>query len=470
MKKNEIIELEVESLAFGGMGIARKEGFTVFVKRGLPLQKIKAQIKKIKTNYAEARLIEVLKSSPLETEARCSFFGVCGGCLFQNLKYEEQLAQKQRQVKETLEHIGGFSDLKILPILPSPENYYYRNKMEFSFSDRRWLTPGEIESGKIIEKDLALGLHVPGIYDKVLNVDECFLLSKSSNDILKKIRSFTRASKFAPYTTQDHSGFWRFVVVRESKRLNQVMINIVTAYHKNGNRIVVELARELKKEFPFITTIVHNISRKKAQIAFGENEEIVIGPGYIEEKLDSKLYRISANSFFQTNTLQAEKMYQLISHWGDFQKDQVIYDLYSGTGSIAIFISDMVKKVVGFELIPDAIRDAKVNCELNQVNNCEFVEGDLKENLSDPQALSEKWGKPDTIIIDPPRSGMHPKLPGRIMNLNPDKIIYVSCNPSTLARDLKVLCETQYQIDLVQPIDMFPHTPHCETVVKLTRK
>jgi 23S rRNA (uracil1939-C5)-methyltransferase len=468
-KKNEIIEATIESLAFGGSGVAHIDGFTILIKGVLPQQHVEAQITRNKKNYAEARLKKVITNSPFEIASRCDYFGTCGGCRLQNMIYEEQLNQKYHQVKETLIHIGGFKDFNMDEILPSPETFFYRNKMEYSFSDLRWLSNEEIQSSQIIKNDFALGLHIPGRYDKVLDIKRCFLLSERSNEILNFVRSFTKDSGIMPYSSRGHSGYWRFLVFRESKNLDQFMVNLVTAENRECERHTVQLADLLKEEFPFITTFIHNVNRKKAQIAFGDAERIIFGPGYIEEKLGDRIYRISANSFFQTNTLQAEKMYKLIRNWGAFEKKHVVYDLYSGTGSIGIFISNAVKKVVGIELISQSIKDAKKNCIINGIGNCEFIQGDLLKVLENTPGFLEQNGKPDVVIIDPPRSGMHPKLPEKIIQLNPTKIIYASCNPATLARDLKTLCETTYHITRVQPIDMFPHTAHCETVVLLER-
>ncbi len=469
-RKNAIVELEIESLALGGKGVAHVDGYTIFVRGALPEQKVKAQVIKPKKSFAEARVIEILGHSPQETEPRCNYFGVCGGCLLQNLTYEAQLEQKQLQVEETIKHLGGFESFSLLPILPSPEIYFYRNKMEYSFSPLRWLSREEINSGEAIDRNFALGLHVPNIYDKVVDIHECHLLSQRSNELLNFIRDFAKGSDFKPYTTKNHTGFWRFLVFRESKDRSQMMINIVTADDAEGNRAVENLAREIQEKFSFVTTMVHNINRKKAQIAFGDAERILFGKGYIEERLADKVFRISANSFFQTNSFQAERLYQLVVELGNFQGDEIVFDLYSGTGSIGIFIADKVRKVVGFEIVEDAVRDARQNAELNKIENCEFVLGDIKDQILDVTDLKEKFGKPDVIIIDPPRSGMHPKVPARIVEFAPDKIIYVSCNPATLARDLKILCEQEYLLSSVQPVDMFPHTAHVETVAMLVKK
>lgn len=463
------VELELESIAYGGKAVARVDGFTVFVARGLPGQKVRARIVHKKNNYAEARIVEVIENSPHEVAPRCLYFGTCGGCLFQNLDYDSQLAQKQQQVKQSLQHIGGFKNVEVLPTLASPDIYYYRNKMEYSFSNLRWLTTTEIQSGEVVDRDFALGLHVADYYDKILDIDQCFLLSRRSNLVLQFIKDFARQSDLLPYTTVDHSGFWRFLVIRESKRLDHAMINIVTTADANGEVAVEILAQQIVQRFPFITTVVHNINRKKAQVAFGDEQRVIWGPGFIEELLGSRTYQISANSFFQTNSLQAEKLYQLILDGGQFEKDQIIYDLYSGTGGIAIFVAEKVKKVVGFELIRQAIEDAKKNCQINAIENCHFIEGDLKDNLANPGDIIEQFGPPSVVIIDPPRSGLHPKLPEKIVQLEPEKIIYVSCNPATLARDLSLLCQDNFKIKLVQPVDMFPHTAHCEVVAFLER-
>lgn len=469
LKRQEIVELMIESLAFGGKGVAHFQGLTIFVDHALPGQTVKAKITRKKSNYAEARIVEIQAHSKSEVSPQCDHFGICGGCQFQHLAYSEQLNQKQNQVIETLEHIGGITNIDVLPVLAAPDIFYYRNKMEFSFARRRWLTPDEIQSGQVSNEDCALGLHVSGHFDKVLNIDNCHLLSQRSNEVLHFVRSFARSSGMPAYSTDDHTGFWRFLVIRESKHRNEAMVNLVTADHPDGQSIIQNLAHQLTARFPFITTIVSNINRKKSQIAFGDEERVIFGKGYIEELLGTTMYRISANSFFQTNSLQAEAMYRLILDSGNFQPDDVVFDLYCGTGGIAIFIAPHVAKVIGFELIAQAIVDARINSTINRIDNCSFVQGDIKTLFVDSFETIQQHGQPKTVILDPPRSGLHPKLPAKILELAPEKIIYVSCNPGTLARDLRLLCETSFTPTLVQPIDMFPHTAHCEMVVLLER-
>ncbi|NOZ60225.1 MAG: 23S rRNA (uracil(1939)-C(5))-methyltransferase RlmD [Calditrichaeota bacterium] len=468
-KRNEIVELTIESLALGGKGVAHVDGYTVFVRRVLPQQRVRAQIVRSKKSYAEARVVEIVERSPFEIEPRCRYFGVCGGCLLQNLSYASQLQQKQSQVEDTIKFLGGFVSVPMMPMLPSPEIFFYRNKMEYSFSPLRWLSREEIDSEQEIERNFALGLHAPNVFDKVVDIHECHLLSRQSNELLNFVRSFAKNTNLKPYTIKKHTGYWRFLVFRETREKSQMMVNIITADDAEGHGAVDEMASQIQREFPFVTTMVHNISRKKAQIAFGDEERVLFGEGFIEEKLGDRIFRISANSFFQTNSRQAERLYQLVVERGDFQGSEIVYDLYSGTGSIGIFIADKVKKVVGFEIIAAAVHDARKNARRNQIENCEFVLGDIKDQVLNTAELIKNFGKPDVIIIDPPRSGMHAKVSEKIIELAPGKIIYVSCNPATLARDLKILCDKEYRLTSVQPVDMFPHTAHVETVAILTK-
>lgn len=470
LTKGEKITLKIESLAPGGHGVTRVNDFIVFVDRALPGQVVRVKILKKKHNYAEAAVIELIERAPDEITAPCPHFGMCGGCLFQNLDYKKQLAFKHNQVVETLYHIGRFENILIQNIIPSPDIYYYRNKMEFSFSNDRWLSRAEIHSmNKITDRNFALGLHVPKRFDKVFDLEKCLLLSENSNTIFTSIKNWAKSSELPPYSTYTQTGFWRFLVIREGKNTNQVMVNIVTTDDQPHLQQLPALQRMLSKSFPIITTVVHNINRRKAQIATGDEENILFGDGFIYEKLNSYSFQISANSFFQTNTRQAEYLYNKILECGNFSVNDVVYDLYCGTGSIAVHIAQKVRRVVGIELVPQAIDNAQQNCRLNQIDNCLFLQGDLKTHLTHPEKLISQYGKPDIIIIDPPRSGMHPDIPDKILQLSPERIIYVSCNPATFARDLKVLCQTQYKITEIQPVDMFPHTAHCEVIALLIK-
>jgi 23S rRNA (uracil1939-C5)-methyltransferase len=465
LKKGAELELEVESLAFGTKGVSRLNGFVIFVEAALPGQRVRAQIFKKKKGYAEARALEIIQQSPSFVAPRCCHFADCGGCLLQNLDYDIQLLSKQQQIRELLEHIGGIADPPVAPVIGSPQIFFYRNKMEFSFSRQRWLTREEIARNEITRsKNFALGLHARNRYDKTLAIEECHLQSPLSNHILSVVRTFTEKHFLLPYTTFGHTGFWRFLVIREGKKTNDVMVNIVTAEAPEGRAAVQQLAESLRAEIPQITTIMHNINRSKAQVATGEEELILHGPGFIRECLGPFLFQISANSFFQTNTLGAEKLYAVAREFAALTGKEIVYDLYCGAGTISIFISQQAKQVVGFEIVPQAIHDAGVNCRLNNATNCSFVQGDLKDELAQIPVITRRWGKPDVVIIDPPRAGMHPKVVQKIIELSAQRIVYISCNPSTFARDVKELSIMGYQFKKAQPVDMFPHTSHIEVV------
>lgn len=470
LKKGAELDLDVESLAFGTKGVARLNGYVIFVEEALPGQRVRAQIFKKKKGYAEARPLAVIQQSPHFVEPRCRHFADCGGCLLQNLDYPVQLAAKQQQIHELLEHIGGLAAPPVLPVIGSPQIFFYRNKMEFSFSRQRWLTRDEIARNEITHpKDFALGLHARNRYDKTLFIEECHLQSPLSNQILAVIRAFTEKHPLLPYTTFSHSGFWRFVVIREGKKTGEVMVNLVTAEAPEGRAAVQQLAANLTAAIPSLTTIVHNINRSKAQIAVGEEESVLHGPGYIREHIGPFVFQISANSFFQTNTEGAEKLYAVAREFAGLRGQEIVYDLYCGAGTISIFVAPQAKQVVGFEIVPQAIHDAGVNCRLNNVTNCAFVRGDLKDELAQVPLITRRWGQPDVVIIDPPRAGMHPKVLQKIIELAPRRMVYVSCNPSTFARDVKELSLRGYRLTNAQPVDMFPHTSHIEVVGALEK-
>ncbi len=465
IKKGQTIELQVDSLAFGGRGVARINGYVIFIDGGLPGQEVKVKIVRKKKDFAEARVLEILQQSSEVVEARCPHFGVCGGCRFQNLDYEAQKKYKTQQIVESLEHIGGFRNPHVEALKPSPDLFYYRNKMEYSFGRQRWLTSEELNLPELKKsKDFALGLHIRGRFDRILDLDTCHLQSEDSVPVLNFIGNFAKQSGLLPYSTRDHTGFWRHLVFRDGKNTADFMVNVVTAESKDNYVIVDELVNELRKRFAFITTVVHNINRRKAQIAVGDEERVLFGPGTIKEKIGHCTFQISANSFFQTNTKGAALLYETVVRFADFQGDELVYDLYSGAGTISLFISNRVKRVIGFEIVEDAVSDAKKNRELNHVENCEFVAGDLRETLDMESTDVQTRGKPDVMIIDPPRAGMHADVLRQVLKLQPRKIVYVSCNPTTFARDAKSLCGSQYQLKHVQPVDMFPMTAHIELV------
>ncbi|MCH8871236.1 23S rRNA (uracil(1939)-C(5))-methyltransferase RlmD [candidate division KSB1 bacterium] len=470
IKKGQEIELDIETLAFGGRGIAKANGFVVFVENAIPGQRVKARVYRKRKGFAEARALEILQRSPEEVEARCPHFGECGGCRSQNLDYKAQLKYKHQQVVESLERLGGFEKPPVLETLASPEQFYYRNKMEYSFGRKRWVTKSEVDAEVVSKpKDFALGLHIRGRFDKILDLDTCFLQSPESVEILNFVREFVLQTEIPAYSTKDHTGFWRHLVIREGKNTGERLINLVTAENPKHDNVVEKLAAKLIEKFEDTTTVIQNINRKKAQIAFGDEERILFGPGCIQEKIGDRTFQISANSFFQTNTKGAEILYEKVVEFADFRSDETVFDLYCGAATISLYIANKVKEVVGFELIRSAVKDAKFNCQLNGVENCSFVAGDLKDSLKLSSDNSDKLGQPSTVIIDPPRAGMHENVVHAVLKLQPEKIVYVSCNPATFARDAKALCLAEYELMKVQPVDMFPMTPHIELVSLLKR-
>jgi len=474
MKKFEVLELTIQSYAFEGNGVARvpveKAGetkdFVVFVKHAYPGDVVKAEIKKIKKSYAEAKVVEIISPSPERIPARCNFFGTCGGCKQQDLEYQAQTRYKQEQVKDIFNRLGGFSDFLFEEIIPAEQIFFYRNKMEFSFAEQRWLTKEEINSSEPIERNFALGLHIPNLFDKVLDLDECFLQSEASNKILNFTRTFFKEKNISIYTTKTHTGYLRNLVIKESKHFPELMVNLVTS--EENDTLMDEYAHQLKKEIPAVTTIINNISKKKALIATGDYEKVFYGNGIIHDSIGGFKFRISANSFFQTNTLQAVNLYQTALEYAGLSGTEILYDLYCGAGTISIFVSKFAKEIYGFEVVQPAIEDAEVNKKLNQITNAKFFLADLYDSFI--HVIEEqKIPHPDVIIADPPRNGMHKNTIDDILRLAPKKIVYVSCNPTTQVRDLKILCEGGYRLVKVKPVDMFPHTYHIENVALLEK-
>ena len=411
--------------------------------------------------------MDILTPSSERVKAKCKFFGTCGGCKQQDLDYDAQVKYKQQQVEEIFHKLGGFSDFEIEPIIPSQNVFHYRNKMEFSFSEKRWLTKEEISKEGILDKDFSLGLHIPKIYDKVLDVDECFLQSEVSNKILNFTRDFFKKKNTSIYSTKTHTGYLRNLVIKQASLTNDLMVNLVTS--EENDELVNEYCDELRKEIPQVTTVINNINKKFAAVAVGDYEKVIYGSGFIYDEIGKHKFRISANSFFQTNTLQAEKLYQTALDFAELKGNEIVYDLYSGAGTITIFISDKAKKVYAFEAVESAIADAKVNADLNNILNVKFFAADLYKSFL---PIVDKYNipKPDVMIIDPPRSGMHPTTVDDVIKLSPNKIVYVSCNPATQVRDIKLMVEAGYKLIKIRPVDMFPHTFHIENVALLRNR
>lgn len=470
LKKGTETDLLVEKLTFGGKAMAKVNGLVVFLDRAVPGQLVKARILRKKKQYAEASVIQVLAQAPKYSTPFCPHFGICGGCHWQDVPYEEQLFWKRLHVVECLDHLAGIESVRVHPTIASPVQVHYRNKMEFTFSNRRWLSAEEIASKEVqFDKTFVLGLHVRGYFDKVFDVETCCLESPQSVDILREVRSWCMKSGIPPYGARDHQGFWRFLVIREGKRTNQTLVHILTAPQAEYATAVDALSEHVCSRFPEITTFIHSTTGKKAQVAVGDESRVLKGQGFIEEQLGELRFRISAHSFFQTNPLSAELLYDTVRRFGEFRGNETVWDLYCGTGSIALTIARSVGRVVGFEVVQEAVADAYVNSELNGIDNSAFRSGDLKDVIKEASQDPRGCGLPDVVVTDPPRAGMHPHVIEALLRLKPRRIVIVSCNPATLARDLGFLIES-YQVEEVQPFDLFPHTPHIECVVKLERR
>jgi len=464
LKKGEIVELQVESAAFKGKGVAKKDGLAVFIPNTAPGDFIRARIVKKKKKFREAKLIEILKPSPKRIDPKCRHALVCGGCTWQFLPYEEQLDIKEQQVRDHMERIAGLPPGIVEPIVGCEEPFYYRNKMEYSFGSRRWLTDKEIKSDEFVDDSaFSAGLHAPGRYDKILNLKECHLQPEFSYAILDFVRSWCIQNQVEPYDTNKNEGFMRHLVVRNSHYTDDLMVNLVT--NRDDSEIMNRLCSKLIDQFPEISTVVNNINDQPNPTAIGRYEHVIYGPGYITDKIGSHSFTIHANAFFQTNTKQAEKLYQVAKDYAELTKNDLLFDLYCGVGTLTLFVASDVNRAIGVELVEVAIENAKNNARANNVDNTEFVLGDMRVTFKD--RVLNKFGKPDCIITDPPRSGMHPDVVKRLRELAVPRLVYVSCNPSTMARDLKKLKET-YHVEMIQPVDMFPQTYHIEAVARLT--
>lgn len=446
-----VITVAIEDLAFDGKSVAHLDGKVVFLDGGLPGETVTAEITRSKPRYNQASVLEINDRCDARIPAKCSHFDHCGGCTWQDLEYEQQLFFKKKQVVECLNRIGGLENVAVTDVVPSANIFDYRNKMEFSFH-----VTGE--------NSFHLGLHRRGRYDDVFDLQKCYLQSDSASRIVHRVREFVKQENIPVYDVATHEGFMRFLMLREAKKTGQIMVNVVTNVGELPARD--SLVRQLTGEFPSIATIVHGQNGKKSNIAVSEIESVLYGPGYIEEQLFDCRFRIRANSFFQTNSLQSEVLYSTGFELLDPEPTDRLLDLYCGTGSIGILLSSKVSEVVGVELVEDAVRAAGENAELNGIGNIRFFQGHVKEFL---KSLSPEQQRFDIVVVDPPRAGLHPKALKRTIGLGPKKLLYISCNPATFARDAKEIVAAGYNVSEVKPVDMFPHTKHIELVARFTR-
>ena len=460
LRKGDTVELDIRKMTYGGQSLARIDNFVVFVRGAVPGDRVRAVIYRKRKGFAEARITELLSPSEDRVEAPCPYSPYCGGCQWQHVRYEAQLAYKKAFVEESLEHIGGLKRVVVHPVLPSERLFQYRNKMEFSFSDHRWLLPSELEQGGI-DTSFALGLHIPRSYHKILAVDACLLQEHLGNEILRCVNAFARESGVPVYGIKSHQGFWRFLTLRRSVFLDEWMVNIVTAEERP--EIMGALTDKLVAKFPNIRTVVNNVNQRKASVAVGQREKVFFGDGSIEDKIGPFTFHISANSFFQTNSVAAKTLYDQVLRFAELRSSDRVLDLYSGTGTIPLFLAGHSAQVVGMEINESAVRDAERNARENGIDNCRFICGDIRKT-GIPFA-----SRPEVIVVDPPRAGMHKDVVAQILGLVPERIVYVSCNPATLARDLELM-QGLYDIREIQPVDLFPQTYHIEAVARLIRK
>ena len=456
--------LHITTLAAEGKAMGKIDNQVVFVPMTVPGDVVDVQVRKHHRRYMEATVVRFVEKSPLRTEPFCEHFGVCGGCKWQSLPYEEQLKQKRQQVEDQLVRIGHLNIPEVLPCLGSERTREYRNKLEFTFADKRWLTYEEISQGGDIEPMPAVGFHIPGCFDKVLDINKCHLQVDLSNRIRLATKQFCLDNGYSFHNARAHEGLMRTMVIRTAST-GEVMVIVV--FNEDNKERINALMSYLKSEFPEITSLIYMINEKWND-SLGDREPICFaGKDHIIEEMEGLKFKVGPKSFYQTNSEQAYELYKVTREFADLKESDTLYDLYTGTGTIANFCARRAKKVVGVEYVKEAIDDAKINSEINNIDNTTFYAGDMKDVLSDE--FVERNGRPDVIILDPPRAGVDERVLEVIKRAAPERMVYVSCNPSTQARDLALL-DDMYEILAVQPVDMFPHTHHVENVVKLRKR
>ena len=483
-KKNlPIIEhVEITGVAAEGKAIAKVQstrdnvqstsGMVVFVPNCVPGDIVDLQVTKKKHSFMEAKVLRIVQPSSVRCEARCKHFGVCGGCKWQILPYEEQLKYKQQQIVDNLTRIGKIELPEISPILGSKHVYEYRNKLEFTCADRKWFPWEVIEAAGGLDKidsSYGLGFHIPGAFDKVLDIEECHLMPDINNRIRNTVRTYAREHGLTFYNEHTHEGLLRTLILRNNHKGELMLIVVFGASlePEQNNHAAMGLLEYLHTEFPEIISLLY-VENLKFNDTIGDQEvKVYFGQDHIIEEMEGLLFKVGPKSFYQTNTEQAYELYKVAREFAQLTGDELVYDLYTGTGTIANFVAKKARQVIGIEYVPEAIEDAKVNSKINKITNTLFFAGDMKDILNDD--FVAHYGRPDVIITDPPRAGMHEDVVNVILNAEPKRIVYVSCNPATQARDLALL-DAKYKVTKVQPVDMFPHTQHVENVVQLCRR
>jgi 23S rRNA (uracil1939-C5)-methyltransferase len=454
-------KVEITDVAAEGMAIARVNDMVTFVSMCAPGDIVDLQVTRKRKKFAEARVVRFHKYSDLRVKPACEHFGVCGGCKWQHLPYPEQLKFKQKQVVDALIRIGKLELPEVSPIKGSENEFFYRNKLEFTFSNRRWYTREELDNSGEFRNWNALGFHVPGMFDKVVDINKCWLQEEPSNSIRNFLRKYAEEKNLEFFDTRDSGGFLRNLIIRTSTT-GQVMVIVVFFREDEEKRLA--LLSSLGNEFPGISSLMYAINTKANDTLYDQEILVYRGSDHIIEEMEGLKFRVGPKSFFQTNTNQSLELYKVAREFAGLKGNDLVYDLYTGTGTIANFVAGRAKKVIGIESVPEAIEDAKINSEINGISNTEFFSGDIKDLLS--REFLETHGKPDVVITDPPRAGMHESVVLTLLGAAPAKIVYVSCNPATQARDLQLMSE-KYRVSRVQPVDMFPHTHHVENVILL---
>jgi 23S rRNA (uracil1939-C5)-methyltransferase len=451
-KRGEILSLTIDDLAFGGEGVGRADGYVVFVPGGLPGDRLRVRLVQVRSRFGRGAIESVEEPSPQRVEAPCPYFGRCGGCRLQHVAYGAQLAFKSKQVADALQRLGGLHGVELRPIIDADETFGYRNKMEFTVASAR-------ESGRVV-----VGLHEADRYDSVLDIERCLLQSDRMNALLTEARAFFAERALTVYEQDTGEGLLRFLMLREGKHTGELMTNVVTSAPAVSE--LAPLAPRLAAREPGTTSVVMNVNPKKASVAVGVEEHLLGGRDHIRERVGGLTFQVSANSFFQTNTRQAERLFELVVDSAGLTGGETVLDLYSGTGAISLLLARRCRWVYGIEVAQAAVDDAGVNAAVNAITNCTFLCGEVRFVLP---SLIAKGVTAEVVVADPPRAGFHPKALHALMTLGARRIVYVSCNPTTLARDLGELVRGGYRLEWVQPVDMFPHTPHIEAVARLER-
>ena len=456
--------VRITDIGAEGNAVARVDNLVVFVPMLIPGDVVDIRVVRKRRKYLEGRVVKFHEYSQDRIKPRCIHFGTCGGCRWQHLPYQLQLKFKEKQVRDSLVRIGKADIPEMLPIKGSAEEYFYRNKLEYSFSDRRWLTDDEIKTGLPLDKDPALGFHIPGLFDKVLDIKECHLQPEPSDSIRNSVKKYALENDLSFFDLREQKGFLRNIVIRNSLDGKVMVIMVFSHEDESGRKGLLDF---LAKEYPQIISLHYIINTKKNASLSDQTPVLYSGQGYLTEEMDGLKFRIGPGSFYQTNTRQGVTLYRITRDFAGLTGNEIVYDLYTGTGTIACYLAGSGGKVIGIEYVEEAVADARVNSRINNIGNTLFFSGDMRDVLS--ENFFNVNGRPDVVITDPPRAGMHEDVINSILLASPGRIVYVSCNPATQARDIQLMSD-HYSVTRVQPVDMFPHTHHVENVVLLTRR